>query len=194
MRLRYLDYLYHRIARDPRDLLSRIRRILLARAENQLPQMFDDLKELFVVLGNKGRDLQARLFDQCKHLLTVQQQQELRLFLSGDYSSQPVSTRLLVIAEQATPHKDVSGGAEGDDILQEVMAYLEQGQIEHAQARLEQALLEHSDNRALNEMLLDIYRRSGDYQNLIRMRGKLEPLNEQIGCLWDTVSTQMAPA
>ncbi len=69
----YLRHLEQRIVRHPRDLLSHVRRLFLARALCDNDAIMGALADLFLVLGSRGRQLRTRLLSYVEDQLTPRQ-------------------------------------------------------------------------------------------------------------------------
>ena len=69
----YLRHLEQRIVRHPRDLLSHVRRLFLARALNDRDAIMGALTDLFLVLGPRGPQLRSRLLRLVEDQLTPRQ-------------------------------------------------------------------------------------------------------------------------
>ena len=69
----YLRHLEQRILRHPRDLLSHVRRLFLARALSDSDAIMGALADLFLVLGPRGQRLRSRLLRLVEDQLTPRQ-------------------------------------------------------------------------------------------------------------------------
>jgi len=74
---RYLRHLEQRIHRNPRDLLSHVRRIVLWRALKDWDGVYGALIDLFLALGYRGRPLRSRLLGLASADLTPEQREFL---------------------------------------------------------------------------------------------------------------------
>lgn len=185
---RYLDFLEHRIARQPTDLVAHVRRIMLARAYRQGKIVEGALRDLFRVLGDKGEGLRAHLLSLCTSLLDAQTVQGLRhpmrlaqatvTAIVSRSSGQEMSTRLAASGKAAT--------------LTEALSCLENGQVEEARSLLESHLKAFPDDVEATGVLLDIYLRARDQRAFESLRQQLEPLPEAVRMLWQATAASLA--
>lgn len=178
---RYLGYLRHRIIRNPLDLLSHIRIILLTLADGKTEQMYEALLSLFRVLGEKGESLRLGLLDKCSAMLSSQQVATLLSLSTMKAASRTSCAETLIIRHHATVSKNEI------NVLGDVHEYLENGQVELAQCLLEKTLTSEPDNWDLTTELLEIYRRSQNYEAALLLRPKLRISNAEVNRLWGDV-------
>lgn len=170
---RYLDYLHHRIIRNPRDLLAHTRRILLALSGNRSALVYAALADLFAALGDKGADLRTGLLQKCRAALTSEQAQAL-------LAKPPVERGGSLIIRHRTIAHPVKLS-----VLEEARELLENGQVELAQYMLEQALPQDPSNLEITTELLEIYRRSQNTADAMRTLAAIEPLSDDARRLWN---------
>ncbi|MDD4912016.1 MAG: hypothetical protein PHP57_06935 [Sideroxydans sp.] len=178
---RYLGYLRHRITRNPLDLLSHIRIVSLTLADGKTEQMYEALLSLFKVLGEKGESLRMGLLEKCNTKLSSQQIAMLLSQAALNEVSRTSYAETLIVRHHAAVQKNEI------NVLGEVRDYLENGQVELAQCLLEKALTDEPDNWALTTELLEIYRRSQNYEAALLLRPKLNISNTEVNRLWDDV-------
>lgn len=179
LRQRYHDYLQHRVSRYPRDLLSHVRRVMLALFDSRPELVYAALTDLFFILESKGTDLRAGLLERCRPALTLPQIQTLFGKSEGSDSSDPPHGMSLVIRNYvSSPPVEIN-------VLEEARELLGNGQVELAQSLLEQVLPEDPNNPELTVELLEIYRRSRSVEDAIRILASLGPLSAEVRGLWD---------
>ncbi|MDI6750772.1 MAG: tetratricopeptide repeat protein [Pseudomonadota bacterium] len=178
---RYLDFLKHRIARQPADLLAHVRRILLAREYRQKKVTAEALQDLFRVLGDRGAGLRARLLTLCFPLLDSQSLKGLR---QSAGASRPLPPAIVIRqANRGIPTSQSEGG--NATLLAEALDHLEAGQVDEARSLLEKYLPANPGDVGATRLLLDIYRRARDYSAMTSMRKQIEPLPEAVRPLWE---------
>lgn len=169
---RYLAYLHHRITKNPRDLLAHVRRVLLALSGKQQALVYVALTDLFVTLESKGTELRTGLLEKCRSALTPDQIQAL-LAESDAPHGYPLVTR---------HHADLRPVELS--MLEEARELLGNGQVELAQYMLEQALPQDPNNLELTAELLEIYRRSQNTTDALRIYSTLGSLSDEARRLW----------
>ncbi|MFN3884171.1 MAG: hypothetical protein ACK4Q4_05355 [Rhodocyclaceae bacterium] len=186
---RYLDFLEHRIARRPTDLLAHVRRILLARAHRRSDVVADALQDLFRVLGGKGAGLRAHLLELCEPLLDAETLAGLR----ESSSTTPRQAKTAIVTRLAGKRWVARPTASGKAaILTEALSCLENGQVEEACGLLESHLRTSPGDVGVTRILLDIYRRAHDYRAFAALRAQLEPLPESVRPLWEATAASLA--
>ncbi len=105
----YLHFLEHRIQRDPRDLLSHVRRVMSEHARGDAEGTHGALLDLFLVLGQRGRPLRQRLLDLVSGCLTKEQRRFFHDRLesgvkTSDVTAEVPRSRLLQPVVGATNH------------------------------------------------------------------------------------------
>ncbi|WP_126445241.1 tetratricopeptide repeat protein [Sulfuricystis multivorans] len=178
---RYLDFLKHRIARQPADLLAHVRRILLARAYRQKKVTAEALHDLFRVLENRGAGLRTHLLTLCSPLLDTQSLERLGHFAEA---SQPHPPAIVIrLANRGTSSSRPEAG--NSTLLVEALDHLEAGQVDEARSLLEKHLPANPSDVEATRLLLDIYRRSRDHSAKTAMRKRIEPVPEAVRPLWE---------
>lgn len=187
---RYLDFLTHRIARQPNDLAAHVRRILLARAYRQGKIVAEALQALFRVLGSRGAGLRAHLLGLCEPLLDAATVQTLR----NPASSSQAAAGIAIVTRSAGRETPTRPAASGESaLLTEALSYLEDGQIDEARSLLEKRLVAAPDDVGATQVLLDIYQRARDHRALVALRKQLEPLSESVRPLWEAAARLTKP-
>lgn len=185
---RYLDFLKHRIARQPKDLLAHVRRVLIARAHRQSRVVAEALHDLFRVLTNKGAGLRAHLLDLCAPLLDAQTMQYLRR-MSAPSSAPALAFVIRTTGPQTAARSAASVKATA---VTEALAHLEDGQVDEARVLLERHLKTAPNDAEATDVLLDLYLRARDHHAFESMRQQLEPLPEAVRPLWAAAAARLA--
>ena len=159
----YLRHLEQRIVRNPRDLLSHVRRIYLASALGDQTTIAGALTDLFLVLGREGRPLRRRLLQLVGSQLDAE---KLRFFeahldqgldedeATSDMPESRLSKRLLGTTSIVSRADDAE---EFDDPVRLALESISRGHDDLAQAVLEGALETDPGNTPVSEALLALY-------------------------------------
>ena len=159
----YLRHLEQRIVRNPRDLLSHVRRVYLASALNDSAAIAGALTDLYLVLGRAGRRLRRRLLSLVADQLGVD---HLRFFEShldcgldeteatSDIPESRLSKRLLGTTSIVSRASDAD---EFRDPVRLALDSISKGHDDLAQAVLEGALETDPGNTPVSEALLALY-------------------------------------
>jgi len=160
----YLRHLEQRIARNPRDLLSHVRRVYLADALCDADAITGALADLFLVLGRQGRPLRRRMLNLAGAQLTTEQFGFFVAHLEHgldeneaipDISQSRLSKR--VIGTTRIVFRSDSDALETDDPVKLARDSIANGNFDIAQAVLEGALESDPGNKAVSEELLQLY-------------------------------------
>ncbi len=171
----YLRHLEQRIVRHPRDLLSHVRRLFLARALNDSDAIMGALTDLFLVLGPRGRRLRSRLLRLVEEQLTPRQcgffaahlatgidpTQAIPDIPQSRLSRHVLGTTNIVVRT----NDDDSNGAGPVSLARESLA---NGQYDVALALLEGALDADPGNKEVCAELLELYARKNLRSNFLR--------------------------
>lgn len=181
--VRYLEFLKHQTLRKPTDLLSHVRRILIARSYRQERVVAEGLQRLFCILKNRGEGLRKHLLALCAPSLDAETLQSLRSEAS------PPSSDTIVLRSTATKISISEIRGHGTAIALEAMGYLDSGQVEEARSLLENHLKANPADVEATHLLLDIYRRARDHAAFTALRQQLDPVPESVRQLWDEAVT-----
>lgn len=179
-----------RVARDPLDLESHTRRVLLASRAPFTEFAFGALLDLFLVLGPRGRALRARLLASAEGWLEADEAHFLRQALDAGlvrstalpaapgalFHGALVGTAQLVQHERAaavqlTPHA-------------QAVELIDNGDLAGARALLEDALLADPNDAALAQELAGIYRALRDDAAHAAMGERLVARHGQLPAGW----------
>lgn len=183
----YLDYLEHKIQREPNDLTAHVRRIMIARAYARREILAAALQNLFRILGSRGKGLRSQLLKLCVPLLDSTLLLDIERFsvVSRQSAEVPFIKRLEQGESRAAKEKET-------DPLAEALACLETGQVEEARTLLERFLSAQSDHVEATKVLLDIYLRSRNGDAFAAMRQQIEPIPASVRSLWQKAADSFA--
>lgn len=160
----YLRHLEQRILRHPRDLLSHVRRLFVAREIGDTAATEGALADLFVILGRRGKPLRMRLLE----LVADELSNERRDFFESHLESGLDASEAMPNLPQSRLSRRVVGTTQivvrlGDSNLAESSVVLaresiENGRYDIAQAVLEGALEADPGDEEVCEELLSLYR------------------------------------
>lgn len=186
------DYFCHCIARDPNDLRSHVRRIMLEREHSHGAGLYPALIDLFIALGQRGARLRLRMLEFAKDALQPQEYHLLRDAFAAGLDAGHAPTVFGSMLAKGVEGKlrlvvPCNGGVrEGAlrDVLLEAREYLEYSQLDEAREVLERAVLQEPQRLELQLELLDIYRSTRDQGNFFRMSQELEDAAVPVAEAW----------
>ena len=162
----YLQHLEQRIHRNPRDLLSHVRRLLLNRALDDPEGLYGALVDLFIVLGYRGRPLRKRLLKLCAASLAPERRAFLESHLEHglDATEDRCSTPRSSLSRQVRGKTSLvvrtgGSGRGGTDLLDLARESLARGEDDAAQELLEGAIEADPGSEPVCLELLALYRR-----------------------------------
>lgn len=161
-------HLSSRVARDPLDLESQVRRVLLSAHEPHRDQAFGALLDLFLALGDKGEGLRRIMLDAVRFCLADDERHFLEAHLVGGLSRRatlPGGTGSVLdsaVIGSIHPVGQQRRTAQAASRVEDAIALLDQGDLPAAQALLEEALLDDPDDGTALQELQAIYRHSRD--------------------------------
>jgi hypothetical protein len=184
------DHFCHCIVRDPSDLRSHVRRIVLEYEQGSPDGLYVALLDLFLALGGRGEGLRKRMLRFAKGRLDSGQYALLRESLAKGLEGVPVQ-----FASGTMLGKGVEGRLDlarpslerrekARDALLEAREYLEYSQLDEARNVLERALLQEPQRAELHLELLDIYRSTRDGDSFSRMSRSLEGVTIPVPEAW----------
>ncbi len=193
-----IDFLAHRIARSPHELLLHVQRIRLQCRRSATDDVYGALLDLFIVLGDKGLPLRRRLLKSVGRLLREDQRSILIAGLRrGIRASDPVPHSI---------HSRLTGGLSGTvqlvealhlssversvDPVIEARDLLDCSQIDAARYLLEQHLLQAPQRAELSQELLAIYRHTRNYRDFKRLYAQLKEQALAARDDWEALSRQ----
>ena len=160
----YLCHLEQRIARNPRDLLSHVRRLYLANALGDTDAIAGALTDLFLVLGEEGQRLRERMLRLCQSNLEPEQLTFFRSHLEHglDGNEAMPATPQSRLSKRLLGTTKIVTRAETDNSVKQNPVQLARDSIANghhdvAQAVLEGALESDPGDRQVSEALLALY-------------------------------------
>lgn len=184
------DYFCHRIARDPQDLRSHVRRIFLTCESGLAEEIFPALIDLFIALGKNGTNLRRRMLEFSRAHLGGPEYNLLR---------DALATGLNAATLPFTPGSVLCQGIEGTlqcvrpaaeavgtsrDPLVEAREFLEYSQLDEARGVLEQAVLHQPQRADLHRELLSVYRSTRDKTNFSKTLRALDGAANPVPEAW----------
>jgi len=166
-----MEYLTHKVSRNPLDLQSHTQRIYLYMADFDGDGTYCALLDLFIALGNKGLPLRKRILQESQYFLKLQQFEALTSSIESGLNAHDIMppAKTSVLTKSYIGHRKIveriakveSASPQFDPIV-EAGQYLEYGQVDEARILLEGAVLEQPWRKDLQDDLLDIYRVTHD--------------------------------
>lgn len=171
----YLRHLEQRIHRNPRDLLSHVRRLLLNSVLDDGEGVYGALVDLFIVLGYRGRPLRNRLLGVSGYKLTSEQRRFLEAHLEDGLEASDVhlGTSRSCLSQQVSGKTSLvvrsgDSGEPGRDLLDVAMDALARGEDDAAQELLEGALEADPGSEPVCIELLALYKRRNSRDDFMR--------------------------
>ena len=194
----YLAYLEQRIQRNPRDLESHVRRIVLEDARGDVDGICGAMVDLFLILGRRGRPLRRRLIRLVESKLTPEQRRFFRERLDSgirraDARAALPQSRLsgrfadigrLVVRREGDSDPDVDSVAHAREMVAA-------GRGDLAQALLERALEADPGDEAVCRELLGVYKRGNQRSEMLRTYTALIGRRLAVPQLWREVAADL---
>ena len=186
-------FLSHHVRRYPQDLRAHTQRILLAQHESLRSRLAGSLQDLFLSLGNAGSLLRERLFNLVKDDLSRQDELFFQQWLEtsaelGDHqqwregsvlsTGQETSVVKLLTVERWQETAQYS------NVMEEVFACLEYGQIDTARELLEVEVLAGNTDEAMEQELVNIYQYTRSKDGLDTMIKQMQDAGREVSALW----------
>lgn len=194
-----LNYLIYCVVRNPSDLISHMRRIILHEKIGDRDSLYAALIDLFIVLGAKGRSLRIRLLKRYRSRLS----RACYLALASSFQH-PITAADNLFCRASVLSKGITGtcslvrpvsetGAiESTDPLKEAREYLEYSQIDEARQVLERAVLDNPETIEFQTELLELYRAGRDMENFQKIHRELMNTGVPLSDDWSIVSDFLA--
>jgi hypothetical protein len=194
-------FLSHQIRRMPQDLRTHTQRVLLAHASmaDKLPGA---LQDLFLALGSSGQQLRLHLFELVQDKLTPDDVAFFKGWIDNDLSLKEPSTTqwrsgsMLSTGQEQTStqliHVDKSTveTPRYTNVLDEVIACIEYGQVDTARELLETEILAGNNDEMLEEELANIYQYTRDKGRLEAMMKHLQESGRAISATWEKMQQE----
>ncbi len=197
----YLSHLEQRIARNPRDLLSHVRRLYLANALNDADAIAGALTDLFLVLGEEGQRLRQRMLRLVEEGLGEEQLAFFRSHLEHglDGNEAMPATPQSRLSKRLLGTTKIVSRAETDDSAPQNPVQLARDSIANghhdvAQAVLEGALDSDPGDRQVSEALLALYSNLNLRDSFTRTYTSMLGRHLASRELWDRLARSYGPS
>lgn len=186
-------FLSHHIRRYPQDLRAHTQRILLAQQDSLKERLPGTLQDAFIALGDAGSLLRGRWLGLVKNDLGEGEQAFFTHWLQQGFSAgndhQWRAGSLLTTGQGSHPLRLVEVErdqtvAEYGNVLEEVFACLEYGQVDTARELLEAEAFAGRADEAMEQELVNIYQYTRDKERLDAMVKHLEETGRDISAVW----------
>lgn len=195
------QFLSHHVRRYPQDLRAHTQRVLLAQQEPLQDRLAGSLQDLFLALGSSGQLLRERLFGQVSGMLAVEDRDFFSRWLQQDQPLDAVVTQRWHKGSQLATGQDVKSvrlleverpeAATGyANVMEEVFACLEYGQVDRARELLAAELLAGRADEAMEQELVSIYQYTRDKGGLATMIRQLQEAGRVIPALWREIQQE----
>lgn len=178
------------VARDPLDLESQARRVLLSTQAPHRAQAFGALIDLFLALGDKGRGLRRTLLDAARSCLADDEHRFLLAHLDGGLSRRatlPAATGSVLDAAvigNLHPVGQQRRATQAASRVEEAIELLDQGDLPAAQSLLEEVLLDDPDDTTALRELQAIYHHSRDDAAKAGLQARLQERHGRLPAQW----------
>lgn len=186
-------YLTSRVARDHLDLRAHLQRIYLVLDDDTREDLlFGALLDLFLALGDKGRELREATLELARPRLDSDDHAFLAAHLDRGLQRLDVlpiaSGSILDHALFGNSHLVERQRAEllmDADTVDIAIMHLEHGDVDAARTLLEEALVKDPSQSAVETELLEIYRRTRDEAGFLSMRKQLQAKGATLSADWN---------
>ncbi len=187
-------FLTHHIRRYPQDLRAHTQRILLAQSEPVQDRLAGSLQDVFLALGNAGQQLRGRLLETVGGGLDDSTREFFKVWLDSESGNVGGSTQwrkgsILASGQEGSGSKLLhiersQDTAQYGNVMEEVVACLEYGQIDTARDLLEAEVQAGRSDEAMEQELVNIYQYTRDKGRLDAMIGQLQEAGHEVSALW----------
>lgn len=186
-------FLSHHIRRYPQDLRAHTQRILLAQQEPLRNRLGGSLQDVFIALGSSGSLLREHLFGLVQSDLSEADQaifqQWLREPADNGMKQRWREGSVLASGQEAAAARlldmeRTQANAEYSNVMEEVIACLEYGQIDTARELLETEVLADRADEAMEQELVNIYQYTRNKEGLNGMVRHMQEAGREISALW----------
>lgn len=186
-------FLSHHIRRYPQDLLAHTQRVLLAQQEPLLNRLGGSLQDVFLALGNAGKLLREHLFNLVKNDLGEADKVFFQQWLQDEAldgqdqrwrEGSVLSTGQDVAAVRLLDIERSQDSARYSNVMEEVFACLEYGQVDTARELLEAEMLAGNADEAMEQELVNIYQYTRNKDGLEQMIRHMQETGRDIPALW----------
>lgn len=186
-------FLSHQIRRYPQDLRAHTQRILLAQSEPLREYLAGSLQDVFLALGNGGKLLREHLFNLVKDDLGDEDQLLFQRWLQDNIeigqgqrwrSGSVLSAGQEGAAVKLVDIERTQESAQYSNIMEEVFACLEYGQVDTARELLEAEVLAGTSDEAMEQELVNIYQYTRNQEGLSNMIRHMEEAGRNVPAMW----------
>lgn len=186
-------FLSHHVRRYPQDLRAHTQRVLLAQHESLRDRLAGSLQDVFLVLGNAGQLLREHLLGRVKDSLDDVDQAFFARWLQQDVTVEEIQQwrqgSLLSTGQDKKTIKLLNIGREQTNaqyanVMDEVFACLEYGQVDRARELLAAEVLAGNADEAMEQELVSIFQYTRDKEGLATMIQQLQDAGRDIPALW----------
>lgn len=191
--LRAWRFLSHHIRRYPQDLRAHTQRVLLAQHEPLLSRLAGSLQDAFLALGHAGVQLKTHLLRLVSDDLNETERNFFNQWLQDGSvgsqnqrwhegsvlsSGQEAATLRLLEVERSQETARYS------NVMEEVFACLEYGQVDTARELLEAEMLAGNTDESMEQELVNIYQYTRNRDGLNNMVRHMQETGRDIPALW----------
>lgn len=159
---RLLNHLNYQIKQSPNTLIHHVRKIIFCQQHDIRRELFPALRDLFLILGNKGQPLKVRLLKRSKPMLSPSEFDSLRNAINCQNNTPEVK-------ENSTPSSSHS-----TDINTLIDNFIQNCQLDEAIEALEQHLIAEPDDKELSNTLISLYRACDETHRMVNFLYSLE--------------------
>jgi len=189
-----LTYLAASIARNPRNLLLHLQRIIYCcQGQYNEEQLYAALVDFFVVLQNAGLSIKRRMLECSRKHLSPVLWDRLQVYctdhtlIHGNIYT-VLTTGLESNMELVIDQTDIGRTADFDP-LQIARDYIEYSQLDEAREMLETAILSNPDTVELHEDLLELYKTTNNIEAFNKMKTILSEIYHPMKGQWDALNS-----
>ncbi len=174
------DFMAYRVARLPGDLRNHVQRIQHQIAMGDAEGAYGAVLDLFIVLKDRGRPLRQRMLEAARDLLDPATYHYLRRRLKRGISElDPTPQSATSVLSRAHQGRRIIVTKVGDkratqaNPLELARSHVEYGQLDAARSVLERSVLTGSLDEDIHKDLIEIYLRTADKANFLRLQRQL---------------------
>lgn len=181
---RLLNHLNYQIKQSPHTLIHHVRKIIFCQQHDIRRELFPALRDLFLILGNKGQPLKVRLLKRSKSMLSPSEFNTLKQTISSPNNDTAVSDSTTVL--------NTSDNNEPEDLATLIENFIQNCQLDEAIEALEQHLIEEPYNKELSNTLISLYRACNETNRMINFIYSLEEKGP-LPIHWSSLKSQIIP-
>lgn len=186
-------FLSHHVSRYPQDLRAHTQRVLLCQQEPLSQFLAGSLQDVFIALQGAGRLLRERLFARVNASLTEPDRMFFQGWLDAEdhqafqgkwHEGSLLSTGDGSIPQRLIKVERVQEQAAYSNVMDEVLACLEYGQVDDACVLLEQEAAAGRMDEAMEQELLNIYQYTRNKEGLGNMIKRIQEAGKEVPAAW----------